>query len=267
MYCPKCGSEIEGGKFCPKCGTALESEIMPAPTAERTERAGREHSIEEFVKRTKQKSQSGETFQLENPYLVDINVRGRIWAKVGAMVAYTGNVKFRRESSLEHGLDKFVKKAITGEGTKLMKVKGEGHVYLADKGKQITILDLQDDKIYVNGNDVLAFEDGIDWDITMMTSGSSMMAGGLFNIKLQGRGMIAITTHYTPITLEVTPDRPVMTDPNATVAWSGGLNPTLKTDIDFGTLIGRDSGETFQMKFQGQGFVIVQPYEEGTQKA
>ena len=74
--------------------------------------------------------------------------------------------------------------------------------------------------------------------------------------------MVAITTHFTPITLVVTPDQPVYTDPNATVAWSGGLTPSVKADVDFKTLLGKDSGETFQLKFQGQGFVIVQPFEE-----
>jgi uncharacterized protein (AIM24 family) len=54
-----------------------------------------------------------------------------------------------------------------------------------------------------------------------------------------------------------------MTDPQATVAWSGELKPELKTNVDFKTLIGKDSGETFQMKFRGEGFVIVQPFEEG----
>jgi uncharacterized protein (AIM24 family) len=46
------------------------------------------------------------------------------------------------------------------------------------------------------------------------------------------------------------------------VAWSGGLTPSVKADLDFKTLLGKDSGETFQLKFQGQGFVIVQPFEE-----
>jgi uncharacterized protein (AIM24 family) len=74
--------------------------------------------------------------------------------------------------------------------------------------------------------------------------------------------MVAISTHFTPLTLRVSPNQPLKTDPNATVAWSGGLSPDLKTDIDFKTLIGKDSGETFQMKFQGNGFVIIQPFEE-----
>jgi len=46
------------------------------------------------------------------------------------------------------------------------------------------------------------------------------------------------------------------------VAWSGNLKPEIKTDISFKSLTGRGSGEEFQMKFQGEGFVVVQPLEE-----
>ena len=54
----------------------------------------------------------------------------------------------------------------------------------------------------------------------------------------------------------------IITDPNATVAWSGSLTPEIKTDISFKTFMGRGSGESIQMKFQGQGFVVIQPCEE-----
>ena len=63
-----------------------------------------------------------------------------------------------------------------------------------------------------------------------MKSVSGMLAGGLFNVKLTGSGLIALTTHYDPLTLRVRPGQPIFTDPNATVAWSGGLYPELKTD-------------------------------------
>jgi len=96
----------------------------------------------------------------------------------------------------------------------------------------------------------------------MLKKVAGIMAGGLFNVKLEGTGMIAITTHYDPLTLNVTPDRPVFTDPNATVAWSGSLSPDIKTDVSFKTLVGRGSGESLQMAFRGDGFVVVQPYEE-----
>ncbi|MCB1078595.1 MAG: AIM24 family protein, partial [Verrucomicrobiae bacterium] len=54
----------------------------------------------------------------------------------------------------------------------------------------------------------------------------------------------------------------VFTDPNATIAWSANLEPKFKSDISFKTFLGRSSGETFQMHFEGDGFVVVQPYEE-----
>jgi uncharacterized protein (AIM24 family) len=85
------------------------------------------------------------------------------------MAAYTGNIKFIREGMLEHGVDKFFKKALTGEGVHLAKATGAGKLYVADGGKRISIINLQNEAIYVNGNDVLAFETGVQTDITFKT--------------------------------------------------------------------------------------------------
>ena len=76
------------------------------------------------------------------------------------------------------------------------------------------------------------------------------------------RGMIAITTHYDPLALRVEPGKPVFTDPNATVAWSGSLSPGIRTDMSFKTFLGRGSGESIQLQFEGNGWVVLQPYEE-----
>jgi uncharacterized protein (AIM24 family) len=126
----------------------------------------------------------------------------------------------------------------------------------------VQILQLHGESIHVNGNDLLAFEPALKWDITMMRKLSAMLAGGLFNVKLEGHGMLAITTHHEPLTLLVEPGRPVRTDPNATIAWSGTLQPEFRTDISLKTFFGRGSGESIQMEFNGQGFVVIQPFEE-----
>jgi uncharacterized protein (AIM24 family) len=220
------------------------------------------YSIDEFVNNTGQKDLGQGKFELERDRMLELNLEGRVWTKRGSMVAYLGDVKFTREGVMEHGLGKMMKKAVTGEGVSLTKAEGTGKVYLADAGKKISILNLKNEAIYVNGNDLLAFEESINWDIKMMKKVAGMMAGGLFNVKLEGTGMIAITTHYDPLTLRVSPDRPVFTDPNATVAWSENLAPDIKTDISLKTLVGRSSGESLQMAFKGEGFVVIQPYEE-----
>jgi uncharacterized protein (AIM24 family) len=219
-------------------------------------------TLKDFLDISAQKDASAEAFELESTYMLEVKLNGRVWCKAGSMIAYHGAVKFKREGLMEQGFSTLLKKAVSGEGTQLMKAEGEGRVYFADAGKRITLLRLDDEAIFVNGNDVLAFEDGIDNKITMMRRMAAMSAGGLFNIRLSGNGVVAITSHYEPMTLRVRPDTPIFTDPNATIAWSGNLMPDFATDISIGTFFGRGSGESVQMKFQGDGWVVVQPYEE-----
>lgn len=220
------------------------------------------YSVAEFIRKTEQEDKGEGFFELETERLLEVNLEGLVWAKAGAMVAYHGKIKFEREGVLEHGVGAMFKKALTGEGASLMKANGHGKLYLADSGKKIIILHLQNEAIYVNGNDLLAFEPSINHNIKIMKKVAGMMSGGLFNVRCEGTGLVAITSHYEPLTLRVTPGKPIFTDPNATVAWSGNLQPDFQTDISFKTFVGRGSGESIQMKFEGDGFVIVQPYEE-----
>ena len=220
------------------------------------------YSLDEFVSRTSERERGQGLFELENERLMEVNLNGLVWTKTGSMVAYLGQIKFTREGMLEHGLGNFLKKAVTGEGAKLTKAEGRGKLYLADSGKKVSILQLAGQSLFVNGNDVLAFEPTLKWNITMMRKVAAMVSGGLFNVRFEGSGMLAITTHYDPVTLRVQPGQPVFTDPNATIAWSGNLAPEFKTDISLKTFLGRGSGESIQMMFNGDGFVVIQPYEE-----
>lgn len=217
------------------------------------------YSVEEFVNTTSQKDKNEGFFEQETPRIMEINLSNNLaWIKKGAMIAYTGDVKFTMEDLFEHGLKTVVKRFVTGESGNLVKAQGSGKVYIADEGKKISILNMQNDSIIVNGSNLLAFEPSLKWDIKLMKL-ASMMAGGLTNIEINGNGMLAITTMYEPMSLKVTPNCPVMTDPTATVAWSAGLKTSFKTDISVKTLLGRGSGDSIQMKFEGDGFVIVQP--------
>ncbi len=220
------------------------------------------YSLNEFVTKTAERDASPEMFELESPHLLEVKLNGKIWAKAGSMIAYIGKIAFKRQGMLDKGLGGLLKKAMTGEGMTLMRAEGEGRVYFADDGKKIQILHLNNETICVNGNDVLVLEDSLEYDITMLRSFGAMASGGLFNVRVTGIGHIAITTHYEPLTLAVKPGKPVFTDPNATVAWSGNLSPSIHTDVSLGTLFGRGSGESFQLKFEGDGWVVMQPYEE-----
>lgn len=219
-------------------------------------------SLSQFLTEHAEDSTNSGLFELESNRVLECNLRGMIWMKVGAMVAYTGQIKFTREGMFEQGLGNFLKKAVSGEGAALSKAEGQGKLYLADGGKRITVLRLTNQTIFVNGADLLALEPTLSKDITMMRRIAAMASGGLFNVKVSGTGSVAFGTQGPPLVLRVTPDQPVCTDPQATVAWSGTLSPELKTDVSLRTFLGRGSGESFQMHFRGDGFVVVQPNEE-----
>ncbi|MFT4298594.1 MAG: AIM24 family protein [Aeromicrobium sp.] len=194
--------------------------------------------------------------QKQNSKLLRVRIDQPFLAKQGAMVAYQGNVDFAYSGG---GAARFLKKAFTGEGLSLMQVSGAGDVFLADEAKNVHILQIANGGLSVSGSAVLAFSSSLEWNVERV-KGGSMLAGGLFNTTLRGTGWVAITTDGDPVVLNPA-EAPTFADANALVAWSLGLQTSIASSFKAGALIGRGSGEAFQVAFQGAGFVIVQPSE------
>jgi uncharacterized protein (AIM24 family) len=178
-----------------------------------------------------------------------------VLARQGSMVAYQGNVEFDYESS---GAAKFLKKAVTGEGVSLMRCSGQGELFLAEQAADVHIIHLEGAGLTVNGKNILAFEASLKWDIVRV-QGAAMGAGGLFNTQLEGHGWVAILTDGLPVVLQT--DQPTYADANAAVAWSSSLSTSVKSSVKLKSLVRGGTGEAFQIAFQGQGIVIVQPSE------
>lgn len=209
-------------------------------------------------------STSTDPFTLQNKKLLKVFLHyGRVMARRGAMVAYQGDAQFEHGGS--GGAAKWMKKVATGEGVPIMNIAGTGEVFLADFAKDIQVLYLENDMLTCNGANVLAFHgDSINWDIQRVSGGiGGMMAGGLYNVTLQGTGYVALTTNGEPIILDVA-QAPTFADAQAVVAWTSGVQTGIKTDVSAKTLIGKGSGETIQVGFSGQGWVMVQPSENIT---
>lgn len=199
--------------------------------------------------------QSTDVFTLQNSYMLKVNLNGEIVARQGSMVGYQGSVDFDHKGS---GLSRWIKKSFTGEGLPLMKVTGQGDVFFAESARLVHLLQLENESIVVNGSNVLAFESSLEWDVTMMKN-ISAIAGGLFNTKFTGSGWLAITSDGTPAVLKT--DSPTFADASAAIAWSSGVNASLHSTMKAKSLIGLGSGEAFQLQFEGDGFVVIQPSE------
>jgi uncharacterized protein (AIM24 family) len=179
------------------------------------------------------------------------------------MVAYQGDVKFEHAGS--GGMGKFLKKAVTGEGQRLMKMEGTGEVFLADQAQDIHIVKIENDTLTVNGPNLLAFDAGIEWDIKRVEGASGVMGGGLYNTQLSGTGAIAILSDGPPMLIQMD-GTPTFADPQSAITWSSGVTTSIKTDVNIKNLIGKGSGESIQMGFAGTGWVLIQP-SEGVIKA
>ena len=205
-------------------------------------------------------TQSTDAFALQNSKLLKVRLdEGTIQAKLGSMVAYQGEVSFEHAGS--GGMSRMLKKAVTGEGARMMKMTGTGEVFLADVAQDVHLLQLENEKITVNSANLLAFDADIDWDIERVQGAGAMMGGGLFNTSLKGTGYVAIISDGPPVMLDVA-SAPTFADAQAAITWSEGVSTSIRTDFNaLKNLTGRGSGETIQMAFSGSGWVLVQPSE------
>jgi uncharacterized protein (AIM24 family) len=217
------------------------------------------YSLEEYLRHNSEKATPGTGFDKESERILRIDVDGGVWIKPGSAIAYRGDLSFERLPILKgHSL---VDMALR-ELTPLARAEGRGRIYCAHRGHHIRVLQLAGKEICIAGGSILAFEDTLQFEMSMIGHALSAAAGGLFIVRLSGSGKLAFGVHGDPLTLQVTPDNPVITDPHATLAWSGELEPELKTDLDWKSLFRHGGGEAFQMIFRGEGYVAVQPSED-----
>jgi uncharacterized protein (AIM24 family) len=202
---------------------------------------------------------SNDQFSLQGKKMLKVQMGyGPVWSKTGAMVGYQGDVRFEKKSQ---GMGRILKGALTGEGVSLMLAQGQGELFLAHQATEVQILYLENDMISVNGPSILAFSSSIEWDIHRVQAKGAMLTGGLFNVSLRGTGYVALITDGEPVALDVA-QAPTFGDPQAVVMWTGGVSMDIKVDTGgLGTMLRGGSGETFQMAFGGQGYVLVQPSE------
>jgi uncharacterized protein (AIM24 family) len=122
----------------------------------------------------------------------------------------------------------------------------------------------------VEADRLLAFEGSLRQGTMFMGSQGGVMGvirgqvtgQGLFTTTLQGHGAVAVMAHGGVIELPITSQRPVHVDPQAYVAHRGDVRNKLSTALGWRDMVGRGSGEGFQLELSGNGTVYVQASEE-----
>jgi uncharacterized protein (AIM24 family) len=205
---------------------------------------------------------TGAPFVLQNPKMLKATVTPsfEVLAKQGAMVAYQGQVDFDYELQ---SLGQSMRSLMTGEGMRLMRCTGQGEVFFANQAQDVHVLDLEGDGLAIDGQHVLAFDSRLHWDIVRVQSAVGVAGAGKAQITISGTGPLAVTCSGHPLVLRVTPASYTFCDADAVIAWSTSLRVSTQSTITASSAMSvrADSGEGWQMQFQGDGWVVVQPAE------
>ncbi|GAA0914883.1 AIM24 family protein [Streptomyces thermoalcalitolerans] len=185
-------------------------------------------------------------------------------AKNGSMVAYDGQMSFKRLTGGGEGLRGMVTRRLTGEQMTVMEVRGHGTCWFADRASEINLVRLSGDRLYVEASNLLATEAGLRTGTTFTGLRGASQGNGLFTTTVEGHGQAAILSDGPAVVLRVSPQYPLIVDPGAYVAHQGNVRQTFQSGATFRTLIGEGGGEAVQIRFEGDGLVYVQPSERNT---
>lgn len=204
-------------------------------------------------------------FRLQGSRVLAVDLAGdTVKAKNGAMVAYDGEMTFKKMTGGGEGLRGMVTRRITGEAMAVMEVKGHGTCYFADRATEINLVRLAGEKLYVEASNLLATDSALRTGTTFTGLRGASQGNGLFTTTVEGSGQAAVMSDGPAIVLRVSAAAPLTVDPGAYIAHTGNLRQQLQSAVGWRTLIGEGSGESFQIRFEGEGLVYVQPSERTT---
>lgn len=181
----------------------------------------------------------------------------------GSMVAFEGQVTFKSAGfGGGEGLVAGIKKKATGESLLLMECAGTGIVYLAQDAANVTVVDLTGEPLQVESQQLLALTSNLTTNVTFAGVRGGVSGQGLFTTTVSGHGQVALLSQGGPlIHLEVSPQFPLVVDPDAFVCARGALSQSFVTDVSWRSAIGQGSGEAFSLRWDGTGVVSIQPAE------
>ncbi|WP_073948803.1 AIM24 family protein [Streptomyces kebangsaanensis] len=204
-------------------------------------------------------------FRLQGSRVLAVDMTGdAVKAKNGSMVAYDGQMSFKRLTGGGEGLRGMVTRRLTGEQMTVMEVRGQGTCWFADRASEINLVRLSGEKLYVESSNLLVTEAGLRTGTTFTGLRGASQGNGLFTTTVEGHGQVAVMSDGPAVVLRVSPQYPLVVDPGAYIAHQGNVRQSFQSGVTFRTFLGEGGGEAFQIRFEGDGLVYVQPSERNT---
>jgi uncharacterized protein (AIM24 family) len=185
------------------------------------------------------------------------------------MLAYVGKVHFAPTVTAGQGIGGAIGRRMAGESEPMMHVTGQGSAMFGHRGLHVEVVELAGETLYVEADRLLVHDAALQAGTMFMGEQGgvrgvlrgAVSGQGLFTTTLSGHGSCAVLSHGGVIELPISPQRPIHVDPQAYVAHRGQVENRLTTAMGLREMIGRGSGEGFQLQLTGTGAVYVQASE------
>lgn len=218
-------------------------------------------------------------FETVNSKVVSVQVApGReVVARRGAMLAYTGDVRFSPLAGAGGGtgglagLAGTAGRLLAGERVEMMVAQGRGSVHYGFRGLHVTVVELDGSgPLQVEADRLLAHDAGLQATLVVIGQQGGLRGAvrglasgtGLATTQLHGVGSVALLSHGGTFGIAVDGGRAVAVDPQAYVAHVGDVRVDLSASVGWRDAVGRGSGEALQLTLTGRGTVYVQASEQ-----
>ncbi len=176
--------------------------------------------------------------------LMEVNFSGKIFIKQGTIYSYSGNLTF------------WVKPQRQEPVPPLVIVSGTGKLLLTDRRREITVLAIEEEELYVEPSHLLACQETLTprYGVIETEGGKS----AFHVLVIQGTGMIALSVASSPLVLSVQKAYPVNVSTGSLISWSGELTPTIVEDEALAELMLPGSGSEMNLRLEGEGRVMME---------
>jgi uncharacterized protein (AIM24 family) len=184
---------------------------------------------------------ASETFRLLQQNLLEANFSHKLFVRQGSIYSYSGNLTF------------WVKEKRPEGQAALVIVSGAGKVMVIDKERDITLMPVDHETVYVQPSNLLACEETLTPRYVRL--GSS--GGAPEFLALDGRGTIAVAVAGRPLSVNVTRELPVSVAAPSIILWSGSLTATLVEDDKLSEILGTSAQRPALIRLEGLGRVLM----------
>jgi uncharacterized protein (AIM24 family) len=182
---------------------------------------------------------------LENN-LMEVTFSGKVFIKQGTIYSYSGNLTFWVKPQREEG------------APSLVIVSGTGRLLLTDREREITVLQVNGEEIFVEPSHLLACQETLTPRYAVIEREGGEPQPQLHVLSVQGTGLVALSVSTKPLVLAVTPGYPVNVSSANVISWSGELTPGIVEDEALAELMSPHPRTSLNIRLEGSGKVMME---------